>query len=462
MNFPRTAAPLLLFPLALVLLPVARTVEIPLAILSILGVIALYRASRGNRGNREKREKRESRESRESGESFVAVPGRPSWGVLAGLYAALLLPMLLALPDAVALEQSLISTIGTLRYPLSCCALLWFLQDADDPARLQRSFLRVLGLTALVLCLLWSIDGLWQFATGRNVLGYGIGEGYVNGVFGDDDNIKLGLTLALLFPLVFVAALREGGWSAALLATLVVLSVVLLSGKRAAWITAGVELIALLAFYFARGRLGLRAVLLSLVGVLLFASLAYASSAWVRERSDILLAAAKEPSYVTLNQATGKRLPIWGSALRMGRDNWLNGIGPRGFRYAYPFYALEDDAWADPAGLAGGSRASHAHQLLLDLFAETGVSGLIGYLCMVAMLSALWLRADSAAHARALPAAVVLLGMLFPLNTHPGWYSSWFGLLFWFFIGVYLFALQDVSPRKAREAGMSASGRIKA
>jgi O-antigen ligase len=207
-------------------------------------------------------------------------------------------------------------------------------------------------------------------------------------------------------------------------------------------------LTALGVYYFFRGRLGLLRVV-SLIGVASLALvLAFDSSEWVRERSVVIVTALDEPDYATVNKATGLRLPIWRTAVAMGEAHWVNGVGPRGFRYAYADFASETDTWARPAGAAGGARASHAHRLLLELWSETGVFGLAGYVALVTLLWASWQRADAQARSRALPYAVTLLGMLFPFNTHLAWYSSWHAQLLWLFIGVYLLALSYREPKE--------------
>ena len=51
-----------------------------------------------------------------------------------------------------------------------------------------------------------------------------------------------------------------------------------------------------------------------------------------------------------------------------------------------------------------------------------------------------------------MPYGVALIGMLWPANTHAAWYSSWSGLLFWFFVGLYLMALAE-SPGRSADPG---------
>ncbi|MFK7830589.1 MAG: O-antigen ligase family protein [Congregibacter sp.] len=427
MNPPRLLLPSILLVLALVLLPFGRMVEIPMGVLSIVGIVVLLRGPDLRSG--------------------------APWLALGGLFFAFWLPMLFALPDAVAFEKSTINTIGALRYGFSCCALLWFYQSlgtlptksGQDLAAIQTRLLTVFSLCASFLLLLWCMDGLLQFFRGTNILGYGLGEGYINGVFGDDDNIKFGLTVALLLPPALVAVQRHLPTPSLWLFLFLTVSLIVLSGKRTAWVVTGVELMALALYYLLRGSLPVRRLLLFVGGFALATGLAYSGSDWVQQRSDVFAQAFEQRDYATLNRASGNRLPIWATALRMGEANPINGVGPRGFRVAYREFADTTDLWARP-GNTGGSRATHAHQILLDLWAEAGVLGLLGYLVFCTLLLRLWKRASTQARHRALPYGVSLLGILFPLNSHQAWYSSSSGLILWLMLGLYLFALSEKVP----------------
>ncbi len=422
---------LLLFFLAsaVALLPFGRLVELPLGLLSLIGLMMLWDLARDER-----------------------LP----WRALLLIWLSFALPMLLSLPDAVESSRSLRTSLGSIRFGLFCVAMIGLYAMAQDRQHMQQKTLNGFGLAVTALLCLWSLDALWQFYSGSNVLGYGVGEGYVNGVFGEDDNIKLGVSLALFMPVAFVQSLRSASTPVAVLVLLVILAAIALSGKRAAWICASVEL-SLLAVYFAvRGHLSLRRALLVGVAVAAVAGGSFIYSDWVRERSSVIVTAVENPDYDTLNRATGIRLPIWATAWRMGSDNWVNGVGPRGFRYAYPDYAAEDDPWAQPLPNASGAKASHAHQLILELLSETGVMGLAGYVVMLLLLLRAWLDAGPAARSRAVPYAAALAGVLFPVNTHSAWYSSWSSSLLWLFIGLYLFALCDGAagePSPEGEAG---------
>jgi O-antigen ligase len=70
------------------------------------------------------------------------------------------------------------------------------------------------------------------------------------------------------------------------------------------------------------------------------------------------------------NFATVERLAHWQAAREMWRDNLWLGVGFGNYAVVYPAYAV--GRWLDPLG--------HAHNYLLNLGAETGLVGIIGYL----------------------------------------------------------------------------------
>jgi O-antigen ligase len=70
------------------------------------------------------------------------------------------------------------------------------------------------------------------------------------------------------------------------------------------------------------------------------------------------------------NFATLERLAHWQAAREMWRDNLWLGAGFGNYAVVYPAYAV--GRWLDPLG--------HAHNYLLNLGAETGLVGIMGYL----------------------------------------------------------------------------------
>jgi len=70
------------------------------------------------------------------------------------------------------------------------------------------------------------------------------------------------------------------------------------------------------------------------------------------------------------NFATVERLAHWQAAREMWRDNLWLGVGFGNYAVVYPAYAV--GRWLDPLG--------HAHNYLLNLGAETGLVGILGYI----------------------------------------------------------------------------------
>ncbi len=396
---------------AIALLPFGRSIEIPLGILALLGI---YQSVRGQ-------------------VDFRA----PAIKMLLLLYAAVLIPMLLALPDAVALKRSTTTTVGTLRYLFAGIALLNLVQHPRAVVIAQR-----LLLGGTIIATVWAADALLQAITGTNILGYAVTRGYINGMFGEDDNLKLPLALVLFYPFALVWTqqyLRP--WQAAVLVLLLLLAL-LLTGKRVALLAVIVQT-GLLALFYLRAKIWRkRAVAAGLGLALLVFGGAYVSSDWVKERTDNVAIALTHPSYDTINTALSLRLPIWEAALQISRDNWLNGVGPRGFRYVYADYAPKDDSFA--VAMESDPRAadvSHPHQILLELGAETGIIGLAGLFVLYYLLWRAWQKAEFAQRRLALPFVASALGLIFPLNSQGAFYSSWCAQLMWLMLALTIFAL---------------------
>ena len=83
----------------------------------------------------------------------------------------------------------------------------------------------------------------------------------------------------------------------------------------------------------------------------------------------------------------------WRTAMRMLLENPVNGVGARGFRYAYADHSAPEDMHVEPGSTAIG--AAHPHQLLLELASETGLLGLAGWLVAMVLLFRLWHRAEA-------------------------------------------------------------------
>jgi O-antigen ligase len=82
------------------------------------------------------------------------------------------------------------------------------------------------------------------------------------------------------------------------------------------------------------------------------------------------------------NYAVIERLAHWQAALDMSRDHFWAGVGFGNYAAAYPDYALIN--WENPLG--------HAHNYYLNLWAETGIIGLVSYVGLWGLIFGLTLE----------------------------------------------------------------------
>ncbi|MEM9529606.1 MAG: O-antigen ligase family protein [Pseudomonadota bacterium] len=364
----------------------------------------------------------------------------PALGLFTVLFLAYFLPVLVSCLDAVAPERSWPSAVAYLRFLPVGIFVIHHLGDPD-----QR---RALWLMTAVLVMVWCVDALIQFALGRNVLGMPLAEDRLNGIFGET-NIKLGHVLAVLSPVPLEYCRRFGPRWAFPVCLGALLAVIALVSTRAAWVMFALVLLAYVYVYAqGRPRRWIKAALIvaTVAGGSLFVG--YQMSPTLAERLDrslLLLEGDRE----SVDRALGGRLPIWRTAGRMAADHPINGVGARGFRYAYPEYADAADHWVNPDK---GTGAAHAHQLLLEVLTETGVIGLVGLLFALVLSFRFWQHLTPARKHTAYPFALALGVMLFPVNTHLAFYSTFWSLLCWWLVMVFLGFARSPSPSAASGA----------
>jgi O-antigen ligase len=403
--FADTLRPLLPFWLVVALLPFGRSSELGTA-LCLVGVAVLLARRPG------------------------ALRGHGGAWLLLALLACYVGAALLSAVDAVMPGKSWSTVAGLLRYvPLGLYACL-VIRGEDR--------LRALYVGVAVVLALWVADAWLQAFTGWSLGGPAQAE-RISGIFGAD-NLKLGPTLAVLAPFALWAARERWGRTGLALGFLLLLGPVLLAGSRAGWLCYG---LAALAFAWREAGAARRFALWCAVGVALVAlagALAWRTSVRFHERMERTLAVLGGNEQ-GLDEALTGRPAIWRASVRMIADHPWNGVGVRGFRYAYPDYAPANDHFLVAEACGVGEGACHAHQLVLEVLTETGSLGLLLWLAGAALAVRAWRRVGAAARARAFPATVALGVMLFPLNTHLAFYSAWWGLLFAWLLGLWCAAL---------------------
>lgn len=375
------------------LLPFSRSAELPVLAGAAVGVLALVRRRH----------------------AFWRAPAARALLLALLAYA---LAALLSAVDAVAPGKSWSTACASLRFLGFAAGLLALVETALATGVEPRRLSRALAWVGAIPVALWALDALAQAATGYS-LGGALDADRLSGIFGADD-LKLGPLLPALAPLLLWPLLEAPRLLLAL-AWLALLTVVLLAGSRAGWISYTL-VSGLLAWRLARGSwralLGWTAAATLVAGVV--GALAYQGSETFRARVDRTLSAGSGQVDVAL----AGRVPIFETAGRMALAHPLNGVGVRSFRHAYPAHAAPGDPWVDPVA---GTGAAHAHQILLELLTETGIIGLALWLAAAVLL---WRGARRGAGTPATRAPWVALAVLvFPLNTHLAFYSSFLGIV---------------------------------
>lgn len=389
MTEPTRHLPWLLWTACLVLLPFGRSAELAMLVAAVLGIAMAIREPARLRD--------------------------PALRLPLLLFLGYWLPELLSAFDALAPRKVWTEVAADLRYLPMLAYFTWRLREPGQ----WRWALTVTG----AVITLWALDASVQILTGWS-LGGAVSADRLSGIFGAED-LKLGAALAVLSPFALVAS-WERSPRLAIAVGLLIGAIVLMAGTRAAWL-----MYALVCAGLLWRRLGARRTLLAgAAGLLLSLLLAtaayrlYPPFADRIERSAAVLQGDREG----LDFALAFRLPIWETAGRMIAAHPFNGVGVRGFREAYVQYAGPDDPWI---GFSGeGKGAAHPHQWLLEVLTDTGGGGLLIWLAAIALALRTWRHACPGQRAQAEPAALALLALLFPLNTHYAVYSSaWGGLL---------------------------------
>jgi hypothetical protein len=385
---PKTWTPPVLAWSFLLLLPFGRSSELPMFIMAILGGILIWK----------------------HGKSVVWEGGAKTFSLLS---LCIWLPIVLSVPDSLWFTKSLSTALTHPRIYLAGIYLIWVLRE--DLARQ-----RLLKLSAWLM-LFWVFDALIQAVVGYDLLGYAY-PARLNGMFGEG-NWKLGLTLAMLSPMVWEYFSRHGAkWQLAL-AWLGTAAVVLLASNRESWIVFAVANV-MWGWVYAR-RLGFSPLKL-LVPIMLVAVIAgvgvYKVNPKFADRVN-QSADALDFSYAGLNAASSSRMLLWSKAVEVLEKYSVNGAGARAFRYAYPQFAGKGDPFISP----DGTGPIYAHQMVLEVGTETGLIGLVGLLAFFVI----FVRAGRGVsqHPLAWAAWLGAFAWLFPVNTHTALYSAYWSVL---------------------------------
>lgn len=387
----------------ILLLPIGRLAELPIAVMAILGMVYTFNNPR---------------------KQFFHWPIK----YFSLLFLLVWLPIALSYPDSYNPERTLKVVTGHIRFYLAGLYIITLYRNPEISKTVSK------WLFWVVLILIF--DAFFQFMVGIDLFGYKYEGSRLNGLFGDD--LKLGLILALLSPFLFFHSLSQP-WPIRTIIWSSFLLILLLSGSRASWIITAVVTIGLVIYQIKCKKIYIRQLLITLLLLLVSSVIIYTQSASVQNRVNTSLLIFKGDR-ASIDQAISHRLPLWSIALRMINANPINGIGGRTFRDAYQDFAPEDDLF-----LSADVTPTHVHQIILEVTAETGAIGLIGlvifYVLFIINTYRYGLKSDISA-----VFSLCVLGVIFPLNTHLALYSSFWGMLFWWSLAQHA-ALLNTPPR---------------
>ena len=359
------------------------------------------------------------------------------------LLLCLVIPGLLSIPTSLAPSKSWGEIASVALVALAGLSVLYGLRNRTDHQWLQTSLVLVIAA--------WIGDGLLQAFTGADVFGITPkAEGMINGPF--TTNGIFGIIVAVLTPLVLWEPLKQRSrWGMALLSGVVI--TVILSGQRNNVLILVLGLIVLSSLWGKRARMiGAAGLIAAMIITYPFAPTLQQRVSWMStsssEMATSLQRLQKDPAdtqaskqlFDSLNRFTSDRGFLIDASLKMIQDRPLTGVGLNAFRPAYPLYAqLTPHSHRD--------KPTHAHNIYLELTAETGLIGLSGLLLAVGLGWRWFLLASPDRRAIAAPYGATLLVMLFPLTTHTVLFAAfYFSLLLLILGGVSLRVVYPSPP----------------
>jgi O-antigen ligase len=356
------------------------------------------------------------------------------------LFLCLWIPMLLAFPDAVNPSRSAQTVFPYLRFLFAGIFIIHELSKNDECFKIF-----IYGVFFIVT--FWCIDASIQFFIGYNLLGFPYRAGEITGMFYPRNTIAH--ICAILSPICFYTVFKHSErkkwfW----LGIVPLFFVVLISGRRAAWV-----MLALCSFGFViflylssvnKNKMLRQIIVIScIIGAILTSTIILNQA--TRDRFQTTLGLFSF-DYKSINAATAVRLPIWEVAYSIFKERPINGIGPRGFRFIYHDYAKTDDIWIQSSSnrlsylFSENLPPTHPHLLLLEILVETGIIGLVGFLLLFYFLikSRRKIKNISYEFVFLIPVFV----SLFPFNSHMAFYGSVWSSMIWLLMAVYFSSLR--------------------
>jgi len=250
-----------------------------------------------------------------------------------------------------------------------------------------------------------------------------------------------GPTLAILSPLLLEYARRRWPTWAWMLSFGLILGAVMIAGMRSGWLLMGVVMLVYLLLMANHENRQIRFATVSIpvmtLGVIIFG---YLVSPLFQSRVEQSLAVL-DGTNAAVDFASSERLPIFGTAWRMYRAHPVNGVGVRAFSRAYLTYAEPGDIQVVKRG--GTQGQYHAHNVVLEVLADTGTIGLAGLLTGFLLMLRCWRGMRPAQRLESFPFLLALVLLLFPINSHFAIFGTYLSSLIWMLAGLWASTYPD-------------------
>lgn len=354
------------------------------------------------------------------------------FGVL--LFLCIWLPMLLSIIDAVNFQHAVKTTLLYLHYIFGYSFAV---------KELQRSVvMRNIVSGSLLIVSFWCMDALAQYFYGNDFFGYPYRGSRMTGMF--YPTLRMGHVLAVLSPIVFEAVRvwhkkNVFVW----ILPLLVLFMVLNSGNRVAWIMLIFSIVLYLLFLkLLIHKISKKNMILGIIlPVAVMVGLFFQSQQFrdrVLDTKGLL-----SNQYELIDKASSYRISLWDVAIKMGSNNIVNGIGVRGYRHAFLAYAETDNYWAikSPPG------QTHPHQIMLEIFAETGLIGVVGFILFTIFFLLLIKQSIGKVESFRIAWIICVLIVILPLNANHAFYGSFWSSFLWWLIPIAVAGSSKVVSR---------------
>jgi len=350
------------------------------------------------------------------------------------VFLCIWVPMVLSLPDAVNLQESYRKVLSFTAYYLMGVAVIYLLTNEFR----RQHLINGIG----VLLVIWCLDAVWQSYAGSNIFGFPYDSNSLTGVFYPMK--RLGLVLAILSPFYFEFIrhhAKKYSWLTLLLIPYIY--VIILSGNKSSWVMLVISVFLYIIYLSLSGSLSrlkksqvIIALIICFLGMVLVSNadkiIPEKKAIWIEDRMHSI-ASLLSGDIDNAGKTFQHRIMIWEGAIRVSRDHWINGVGPRGFRYIVDDYIASDDKYyiSEVA-----SSSTHPHQIVLEILTETGIIGVIGYLIFFILILKEAMKLIRKKKYDALPWIFPVMIAVFPINMYKAFYGHYTATLIWVLIAL--------------------------